>query len=292
MLVGLLRFALLSESLINVGDPAMHLRRLSIELRIGWVLLRETVIKLQGILQDASTVVGHRHLQFDSTRRQLASFAFAGYRMSHPAGGESLKNLIERFERECEVHLRAAILVDRIFPFGSHDEKGGDASQQQRHTKRRYRGVACRPSPKLKWGSEGTRRDRTPLNEAAQVAGKIGSGGISTGGIPGHRSHHDCLEILRSIWPNLPRRRHLALHDFRQHQRAARIVKGWLERQQFVESQSKAIEVAASILRAADVFRSHEPQSPCDLFGMGSLLGLEHRGEAKVSDPDRALMIE
>src|SRR5205814_469536 len=66
------------------------------------------------------------------------------------------------------------------------------------------------------------------------------------------------------------------------------IFKGGVQRQEFVECDAQAVDVAPRVGPAVEPFRSHVAQRPHDIAGAGQLVGAPRLGESDIGDPDRS----
>ena len=111
-------------------------------------------------------------------------------------------------------------------------------------------------------------------------------------GLAGRRLQDDRLEVERDGPVELPRPRRLLLGHAPQQLAGAQVAERQLERQQLVERQSQAVDVAAVIGLALEGLGGEVSQRADDVAGIGQVVAPRQLRQAEVGDPGDLVLVD
>ncbi|MCG3180811.1 MAG: hypothetical protein BIFFINMI_03174 [Phycisphaerae bacterium] len=229
----------------------------------------------------------------------LAGLAGQLQRRGAARGAVAGEDAVQRLQRQVGAGFGAGPLVGfalqgrpRVEVAGRCDARNRDDQQRHRRRQRRLHRVPPRPAPQPPDRTDRPGLDRTVVQEPLKVVAQRVSRRVAVGRVASDGLEDDGLQIARDVGVDASRPRRRLLGDLLDQAAAVALVERRAERQQLVERQPEAVDVAAAVGASGEPLRRRVAQRAGDLPAGRRVGRLDRLGQSEVGHPDHAAGVQ
>ena len=134
--------------------------------------------------------------------------------------------------------------------------------------------------------------DGPVFDEPLQVVGQLSRRLVAMGRLARHRLQHDRLQVAGDVRIRRARSRKLLLAHLTQQSVPARLVERRTKRQQLVQRQSEAVDVAPGVHGPVQLLGRHVAERADHVARVREILLIGQLGEAEIGNPNEPLLVE